>query len=116
MTVEHVKFATNLHQNGRNLQQIALKRNLQNCKKVPKTAKNDAFSVLFVVLQRGFEPRTPCLKGRCLKIQQTIDNSGFIDFLADDLQQICNSTPRISSKSQQEIKEYNKAPAIQKAA
>ena len=33
--------------------------------KTTKTARKLVFSGCFLVLQRGFEPRTPCLKGRC---------------------------------------------------
>ena len=49
--------------------------------------------VFLLVLQRGFEPRTPCLKGSHPPSPQTRMKSGFFAFLAGDLQQICNSTP-----------------------
>jgi len=42
-------------------------------------------------------------------------NTSFFSFLEENLQQICNSTPCIYSKSQRETRDYDRAPAIQKA-
>ena len=44
-----------------------------------------------MVLRRGFEPRTPCLKGKGVKNPQSRMNAGFFGAAKKFLQQICNN-------------------------